>query len=322
MKKWMKNLYAMLLVIVLIATMIPTSVLAAPGGGRGHSKGLQKKETVIEEVETVETSSEDATSETEEQVTEPVSTEEMAVTEEEIPAEDTTEAENDVPATEIPFEEAVEPAIDEIAVEEVTPTAEVTPEPEVEEKAEEEKYPAVTFDKNVAGINVHVDAPKGALPEGTTIQVVYVDPNKVQNAVDKAADVDGTVVAAVDITFYDKDNNPIEPKEAIKVTITSDEIANIENPAVVHVDVKAEEIETANVAAEPVDQVPEPSAADEVVFEADSFSVYAIVSGDTTITNQITYHFLDGNGFIIEHITDSNDNNIVHIMPMKRKDIK
>jgi len=32
--------------------------------------------------------------------------------------------------------------------------------------------------------------------------------------------------------------------------------------------------------------------------------------------------FLDGNGFIIEHIIDSNDNNIVHIMPMKRKDIK
>ena len=78
-------------------------------------------------------------------------------------------------------------------------------------------------------------------------------------------------VQAVDITFYDADDNEIEPATAIRVSIVpansqySEEKANV-----VHID-----SEGAATAVEQAEGTTEDNS--EVVFDADSFSIYAIV---------------------------------------------
>ena len=136
-------------------------------------------------------------------------------------------------------------------------------------------YPAVTMSsEEVNGVTVEIEAPEGALPEGATMEVSSVSLNAVQNAVDKAAELSGTVVAAVDITFFDAEGAVIEPEGEIKVTMRSAEIAKAENPVVVHLDTTAEELEGAEVEPEKVDAEAEAEA---VVFNADRFSVYAVL---------------------------------------------
>ena len=110
--------------------------------------------------------------------------------------------------------------------------------------------------------------------------------------VDKAADLQGTVLAAADITFY-ANGAVVEPSAPIKVTMTSEAIANAKNPQVIHLDTTAEDLEKALVAPEKVDAEKELNA---VKFEADQFSVYAVVEGEEIVTKQITFKFLDGEG--------------------------
>ncbi|MBQ4001103.1 MAG: hypothetical protein II601_01860, partial [Lachnospiraceae bacterium] len=80
----------------------------------------------------------------------------------------------------------------------------------------------VTFESEaVGGVKISVEAPEGALPEGTTMKVDAVSQAAVQNAIDKAADLNGKVLAAADITFY-ADGAVVEPSAPIKVTMTSE----------------------------------------------------------------------------------------------------
>ena len=146
--------------------------------------------------------------------------------------------------------------------------------------------------ESVGGVKVSVEAPDGALPEGTTMTVSAVNKAAVQNAVDKAADLQGTVLAAADITFY-ANGAVVEPTAPIKVTMTSEAIANAKNPQVIHLDTTAEDLEKSLVAPEKVDAEKELNA---VKFEADQFSVYAVVEGEEIVTKQITFKFLDGEG--------------------------
>ena len=49
------------------------------------------------------------------------------------------------------------------------------------------------------GLNIDVSAPAGALPRGTTMEVSRLtDLSRVQNAVDRAADIEGSAVLAAD----------------------------------------------------------------------------------------------------------------------------
>lgn len=290
MKKMMKHLYAILLVVVLITTLVPTSVFASPGKGHGRGKNKQAEitETVVEE-ESITTPDTTEVPEEAPQAEVPAAEEEAIPAAEETAVEETS-VEEAAPVEEIELTPAADASSEETAVEE---TVAEQDDAQITEDEVEIKYPATTFDSyDVAGMHVHVEAPDGALPEGTTMVAKTVDLDAVQTAVDNTANVEGTVIAAADITFFDKEGKEIEPLQAITVTITSNEIAKVESPSVVHIDAKAEEIETANVVAVPVDQVPEPSAADEVVFEATDFSVYAVVvSGQTGDDARATLNF-------------------------------
>ena len=136
-------------------------------------------------------------------------------------------------------------------------------------------FPAVRLESaKVEGVTVNVDAPEGALPEGVTIDVAKVSLDAVQDVVDTTKGVEGKVVAAVDITFFDANSKEIEPNVPIKVEMASKEIAKVESPTVIHIDTTAEQIAEADVEAEEVKATTNEEA---VKFSSDKFSIYAVI---------------------------------------------
>ena len=112
------------------------------------------------------------------------------------------------------------------------------------------EMPAQTFSQELkdeegkAVLRVDVDAPEGALPEGTTMQASWVDPSKLtkkeRSAVKKAIakKTDGKVLdqQAVDITFIDAEGNKVEPSSKVTVTFTSEILGTDDQATVVHID--------------------------------------------------------------------------------------
>ena len=161
----------------------------------------------------------------------------------------------------------------------------------------EEKKPAMTFEMVVdkdspdaeiseayingtfAGpVKVHVEAPVGAFPAGTTMKVRPIAEEQIREAIDTVVPEPENVsrVSAVDITFIDVCGDEIEPDTEIKVSLTSTDIPVEEKPVVVHVDNEGQ-----------AEMVEAKTEGENVVFESDKFSVYVIV-GTETITTQFT----------------------------------
>ena len=179
--------------------------------------------------------------------------------------------------------------------------------PEVEDAAEAEplpEYPAQDFECHTRYVKVVVSAPEGAFPAGTMMAVADVEDEKtltdIEDTVSEAF-VEVKRVHAVDITFTDAEGNEIEPLAPISVVMTVDEIEQQQEAVVVHVDddgatevvqsqSEAPEGETGVKVEMPAGEAP---AGDEsaVGFEADSFSVYAVV-----ITETIDTKYIDAEG--------------------------
>lgn len=140
---------------------------------------------------------------------------------------------------------------------------------------EASERPAATFDEVAGDVTVHVEAPEGAFPVGTTMKVEPVADEQVMDAVQNAVEDSVTKVSAVDIIFLDASGNEIEPAAEIKVSMFSTVMENVEQPLIVHVD---EEGVGETVESEQVDGA--------VVFESDRFSVYVLV--ETISTRVIT----------------------------------
>lgn len=179
--------------------------------------------------------------------------------------------------------------------------------PEAADEAEDEagpEYPAQDFEGHTRYVKVVVSAPEGAFPAGTTMAVADVEDEKtltdIEDTVSEAF-VEVKRVHAVDITFTDAEGNEIEPLAPISVVMTVDEIEQQQEAVVVHVDddgatevvqsqSEAPEGETGVKVEMPAGEAP---AGDEsaVGFEADSFSVYAVV-----ITETIDTKYIDAEG--------------------------
>jgi len=154
-------------------------------------------------------------------------------------------------------------------------------------KQEETVWTAKHFEGGANGIHVIVDAPEGALPELTTMVVTPVYDSAVLETIGSAADASADRVTAVDITFYDADKIPTEPKQLVSVTLKSEVIqASDSDVTVVHMDDAGE--------ATVVDQEPN-AKSDEVSFASKDFSVYAIVGSDLPQPPRVTYEFVDPN---------------------------
>ena len=155
-------------------------------------------------------------------------------------------------------------------------------------------YPAQQFSYyEPNGLSIDVKATAGALPRGTTMEVSRLeDLSRVQSAVDRAEDLEGTVALAADISFWNEDEE-VEPLEGSKilVTMTAPEIAEILDPVVVHVPDEEPAV------AERIEPLPEDEEAlrmgDQVAFEAENFSVYAVIDGGEQSNITLTVEFYD-----------------------------
>ncbi len=149
---------------------------------------------------------------------------------------------------------------------EETPTAEEAPAPAV-------PMPAQSWERTAGGIKVSVEAPEGAFPENTKIAVTPVNGSSLKDTVSDAVSGEVLEVQAVDITFFDAEGREIEPAVPIRVVMTPAASRNADNNTqVVHVDLEQK-------TAEVVDQVinAQPENKTDVVFDAEAFTIYAIV---------------------------------------------
>ena len=183
----------------------------------------------------------------------------------------------------------------------------LTGEDPAEEAAEETvgvSMPAQSFTGETDGVLVSVEAPEGAFPEGTTMVVstVEMDDDTLSNvtgAVESSGEQKLVTAQAVDISFFDAEQNLIEPKLPIKVSMKSALVSESENVALVHL-TEANTADTAeNEALEApaapaaevvtdVQVVENPDEHNEIQFESDAFSVYVLVGTETITTNYIT----------------------------------
>ena len=135
-----------------------------------------------------------------------------------------------------------------------------------------EPMPAQSFN-GAAGddMTVSVNAPEGALPENTKMTVSRVTDEAA--LAELASKVGAEVLGAADISFA-KDGAELEPARKVSVRIALDAIQSAKNPAVVHVkdDGSFEYVSSSVVTTR--------GKADAIEFEADSFSVYAVVGGE------------------------------------------
>ena len=132
--------------------------------------------------------------------------------------------------------------------------------------------PAQSWERTAGGIKVTVEAPEGAFPENTKIAVTPVNGNSLKDTVSDAVSGEVLEVQAVDITFFDADGNEIEPAVPIRVVMTPAETEHAEEKTnVVHIDLDQQ---TAEVIEQAAGTETDNS---EVVFDADAFTIYAIV---------------------------------------------
>jgi len=263
----------------------------------------QEQPTEVTQEQPAEEAEEQSAEEAEEQPAEEAQ-EQPAEEAEEQPAEE---------AEEQPAEEAQEQPAEE-AEEQPAEEAEEQPAEEAEEQpAEEEQdqpteveseeepeaqiaYPAQQFRQGTAYINVSVDAPEGAFPEGTVMVVRDVeDQGTIDNIQQSVSEdfVEVTSVHAVDISFWYNDAE-IEPLLPIAVVMSAVEAPNEDHETVVvHVDDngKTQLVDSeATGAAEAVLEMPAAADAEAQAFEADTFSVYALVTKQIIETKYIDDH--------------------------------
>ncbi|MBQ6468126.1 MAG: InlB B-repeat-containing protein [Clostridia bacterium] len=137
------------------------------------------------------------------------------------------------------------------------------------------------FVREIDGLTVSVNAPKGAFPSAVTMKVEKVDDEQTLETLRNAVEEKSDKVIAVDISFINADGEEVEPALPVSVKFASEEISGCNEPVVVHLN---DEGETALV-----DQADETVAMNEVSFEAESFSVYAVVDGQ--VKGRRTYKF-------------------------------
>ncbi|MDO5132697.1 MAG: InlB B-repeat-containing protein, partial [Eubacteriales bacterium] len=129
--------------------------------------------------------------------------------------------------------------------------------------------PAKTFRSSVAGMTISVRAEEGTFPEGTQIRTTYVSPDSVMEAIEGTVDGEIMKVKAVDISFRYEDHE-IQPGKPVQVSISAPGMDSSLDHEIVHInDHKSGVVETV------VNKEDMPGTKGS--FEADGFSIYAIV---------------------------------------------
>ena len=120
-----------------------------------------------------------------------------------------------------------------------TENVDITEETElVDEEALEEETarPAMVLEGSVSGIKVTVDAPEGALPEGTTLSVSSISAPQLEEQITSIEENRNREVVkfiSLDVTLYDQDGNVIEPDESVRISFTNIESTDLEDGKIV-----------------------------------------------------------------------------------------
>lgn len=238
-----------------------------------------------EEAEPQDVATADAQPEEAEQPEEAPADEQVAETPaEEQAVEAPAEENNHETAETVDTEETEEEAVEEETAEE---TAEETLEEAAEENAEATEnadqltaeqlaqMPAESFEETTeSGVTVYASYDAGVFPEGVTMKVSDVSKEEALDAVGDAVE-NATEAVGVDITFYDKDGNEIQPYNGGTVNVSLQLATPLfgETQTLVHVDSDG----GASVISEA------DGSANSVSFEADRFSIYVLTgSGSST----------------------------------------
>lgn len=238
-KRWV----AVFLSLVLILSMgSPVSVQGYSGNSSGSGEEYSMSQTDEKSSENVQETSESEEVLEETTVKEETNSDETTVTESETVTEQTSEED----------------------LKETVPDSEIVTD-ETSEDVENSVFPAQDFSGEANDVAVTVNAPEGAFPEGTTMNVTEADEESVQAAAD-VANASTSDVKAVEITFTSA-GEEIELAAAVKVTLKSNLLADVEEPIVVHVDDEKKAEVVTNVTKEE----------EAVSFEADAFSDYALI---------------------------------------------
>ena len=156
--------------------------------------------------------------------------------------------------------------------------------------------PEQSFLNYAGGIIVAVEAPEGAFPEMTAMGVTPVNGNGLKTMISEALSCEVLEVQAVDIAFL-YDGSEIEPMIPIQVSITPELSPHSEQMAqIVHID--------DSMTAELIEHNGENlSRNSEFVFEAEAFSIYAVVYMPDSVrlgNVSVTDLQADGNATAIE----------------------
>ena len=139
-------------------------------------------------------------------------------------------------------------------------------------------------------IKVSAKAPKGILPDGTTIKVKEVtgaDLEAVKAAVEKRLDNTVTKIQAVDISFW-SEGKEIQPNGLVDVQIESKEIAGFSNPVLIHMPDEAKD------SPEIVKDIKVDADKSSLSFNAKAFSVYVIVETGEDARLKVNFVLADG----------------------------
>ena len=292
----MRKFLSVLATAILVLQSMGTSLVYAQAANEWNEgwESITAVETVVEESAPEADSADEAPAQeetaTEEVVAEPEVLEESAPAEE---VADEPEVLDEGSAVETPVEEenVEEPAEVVEPVEEVPavveePKVEVveentTAEKEVAEPEEKSALAAVVdsvFSNPLKGyvdwIYVTVEDPLGWLPAWVRMELAPVLEEHVFDLIDNSLDAKVTKVVAVDITFYDANNEKVEPTQPINVKMVAWDMPEAQSVVHVEADYNEEKIEVweANV-----EEIVAEIEGDTAKFEAESFSIYAFV---------------------------------------------
>ncbi|MCR5135397.1 MAG: InlB B-repeat-containing protein, partial [Clostridiales bacterium] len=199
---------------------------------------------------------------------------------------------------------AEEPADVDAPADESAQPAEQPAEDAAKEDTENKDMPARTLAGYADGVNVFVTAEEGTFDKDVKMVVKKVgkaDTEKALNAADKVIDDTIYTIKAVDITFVNKDGKEVQPAKQVKVDLRSavqDENATRE---VVHIQ--------DNGKAEVMDDVE--FGTKKAVFEADHFSIYAIVETGTDARVKVIFKGLNDEEIDSMYVKKNDDMDVV-----------
>jgi uncharacterized repeat protein (TIGR02543 family) len=172
---------------------------------------------------------------------------------------------------------------------------------------EQRKSVEITGSAVSDGVTVHVSAPVGAFPGGTTLRISRVSSSGIDSAVQEAMGNGGmTGTVAFDITFTDENGNEIQPADGYTVSVTFDVSPgssivndNSDEMQIFHMEDQNSSADKLSGAV-PVDT----GSTTSLSVQADSFSIYVV---GVNAKNTITYDFYNGTDVVFTRIVKEGD---------------